>query len=87
VVELIILIARSDEDDRFVFWCPMCETAWFSVPPKNVVDSVATLDELAPNGVRLPRADEIRRLEGVTTIPSDEWADRLQELLPGKERG
>ncbi len=71
-------------DGHPVYVCPMCEVAWPTPQRQFIVDSADTIDDLAPNGVRLPSDAEIDavRASGVQLAEvAVDWAEFVVDLL------
>jgi hypothetical protein len=56
-----LLYVWSHATRRVVLFCPLCEVAWIEPPDENRVDTVSSLDEIAPQGIRLPSENEVQR--------------------------
>jgi hypothetical protein len=74
---VLVLISISNEEP--VFYCPTCENSWAKQPEPNRLDEVNSLQELAPEGVRLPSKEELGEfsLGPLTVIDYHDWASQL----------
>ena len=80
----VIVLMRTDTH-RSVFLCPLCGVAWNQPPPPTQLHSVASLKELAPNGVALPTAEEARATGlPLVELTYDEWQPLLTPFLEGR---
>ena len=79
---VIILEARKSR--TLVFYCPSCGVAWPS-PPGRRIDTIFTLEEVAPQGVSLPSEeglDSLRRQGlGLKLADVELWMPYVKEIL------
>lgn len=76
-----LLCVWSLEGSRVILFCPLCEVAWKEPPDENRVDTVTSLGEIAPQGIRLPSVDEVER-SGISPrleVDKDEWGPLIEE--------
>lgn len=76
-----VLVLVRVTDDRLVYFCPGCETAWREPPTFPVLESVDTLEAIAPMGVRLPTQPETTKLRNVTVVDYEPWKEELDRIL------
>jgi hypothetical protein len=68
----VVVLLRADSGEP-VYFCAACGCAWDEIP--EAVDSVQSLAELAPSGVRLPTARDLEA-HGVGTLGNIEVDER-----------
>lgn len=77
----IIAPLRSLNSQDIIYHCPMCGTAWLVPPTGGRLDEINDLNELAPLGVELPSAEDVRLLlsagHALVEIDYETWKDYL----------
>lgn len=76
-----VLVVVRIADERLLYFCPGCETAWLEPPVFPVLDTVDSLQALAPTGVRLPTARETVDLAKVAAVDYESWRTELDRIL------
>jgi hypothetical protein len=77
----VVLVLAMQTTGDFVFFCPACGCAWRE-PPQGRLDEINSLDEVAPDGVRLATDAELAGLAGKLLEADDEpWESDLAEIL------
>jgi hypothetical protein len=70
---VVVLVRVADQ--RLVYFCPGCETAWREPPIFPVLNTVDSLETLAPTGVRLPIQSETEELTNVAVVDHESWRE------------
>jgi hypothetical protein len=76
-----VLVVVRIADERLVYFCPGCETAWREPPIFPVLNAVDSLETLAPTGVRLPTQREVGELTNVVVVDCEPWKEDLDRIL------
>ena len=76
-----VLVVVRIADERIVYFCPGCETAWLEAPIFPVLNAVDSLGTLAPTGVRLPTRRETGELTNVAVVDFESWKEELDRIL------
>jgi hypothetical protein len=78
-----ILVFISISTGQPVFYCPSCGTAWRKPPEPHRLDEINSLQEVAPEGVRLPSKEELSKfsLGSLTPLDYQDWAGQLFSVL------
>ena len=60
-----LIALKRKETGAFVFYCPLCGTAFRGIPQPYQLEEVLSLEQIAPDGVVVPSLEEIEasRLE------------------------
>jgi len=63
-----------------ILFCPLCEVAWSEPPGESKVDTVTSLDEMAPQGIRLPSEDEVEQsgMSPRLEVEREEWGPLIE---------
>jgi len=68
-----------------IFFCPLCECSWETPPQPYVVDEIVSIEQRAPDGVRLPTESEAKTLQkrfpSLAELETAEWERFLSDLL------
>lgn len=56
-----LLLLQARDSGRLFIFCPLCEVAWSEPPAPWTLDTVFELSHFAPQGARLPLAEDARR--------------------------
>lgn len=77
-----LLLLKAIGTDQLLIFCPMCGIAWRKPPVPYHLDEILTVDTLAPEGVVLPTAEDIRRCSyAVLEVPWPDWLPLLKAEL------
>ena len=76
-----VLVLVKVADQRLVYFCPGCETAWREPPIFPVLNAVDSLETLAPSGVRLPVQSETGELTNAVDVDYESWREDLDRIL------
>jgi hypothetical protein len=84
-----LLIFISLDSNEPVFYCPSCDGAWSTLPPAPYhIDTVHTVAQLSPKGVRLATEAEAAALchpRPVKRVRYEQWAPYVEAVLAQKE--
>jgi len=71
----VVALKRRNQDD-LLFWCPSCECAWRAPPAADGLDSIQSIDDLAPEGVVLPTRRLVEQeLQDAAIAEAPDWLE------------
>jgi hypothetical protein len=76
-----VLVVVRMADQRLIYFCPGCETAWLERPIFPVLNTVDSLETLAPAGVRLPTQNEAGDLTNIAIVDYESWKEEMDRIL------
>ena len=74
--DLIALMGKVD--NKLLFYCPACETAWDKIPEK--ADEIKSLEDFAPEGVVCPSSNDIKA-QGILQFEITTVYDSLDDII------
>ena len=75
-----LLYVWSLAGSRVILFCPLCEVAWGEPPGESQVETITSLDEMAPEGIRLPSEDEVEQsgMSPQLEVEKEEWGPLIE---------